>query len=58
VTITRSPAVADATAGTRARARSGGPLASERKWAWLFLAPTLIGLAVLSAGPILAASAQ
>ena len=54
MTITRSPAVADATAGTRARARSGGPLASERKWAWLFLAPTLLGLAVLSAGPILA----
>jgi multiple sugar transport system permease protein len=54
VTITRSPAVVDATAGTRARVRGGGPLSSERKWAWLFLAPTLIGLAVLSAGPILA----
>jgi multiple sugar transport system permease protein len=32
-----------------------GPLASESRWAWLFLAPTIIGLAVLSAGPILAA---
>jgi multiple sugar transport system permease protein len=32
----------------------GGPLATERRWAWLFLAPALIGLAVLSAGPILA----
>jgi multiple sugar transport system permease protein len=31
-----------------------GPLASESRWAWLFLAPTLLGLAVLSAGPILA----
>jgi len=54
VTVTRSPAVADASAGASARAKGGGPLASERKWAWLFLAPTLIGLAVLSAGPILA----
>lgn len=33
----------------------GGPLGSESRWAWLFLAPTIIGLAVLSAGPILAA---
>ena len=32
----------------------GGPLAGEGRWALLFLAPTLIGLAVLSAGPILA----
>ena len=32
----------------------GGPLASERRWALLFLAPTILGLAVLSAGPILA----
>jgi multiple sugar transport system permease protein len=32
-----------------------GPLASESRWAWLFLAPTLLGLAVLSAGPIVAA---
>jgi multiple sugar transport system permease protein len=37
------------------RARRGGPLAAESRWAWLFLAPTLIGLAVLSAGPIFAA---
>jgi multiple sugar transport system permease protein len=31
-----------------------GPRAGESRWALLFLAPTLIGLAVLSAGPILA----
>jgi multiple sugar transport system permease protein len=31
-----------------------GPRAGEGRWALLFLAPTLIGLAVLSAGPILA----
>jgi multiple sugar transport system permease protein len=37
------------------RARPRSPLAAESRWAWLFLAPTLIGLAVLSAGPILAA---
>jgi len=38
------------------RAVSGrGPRAREARWAWLFLAPTIIGLAVLSAGPILAA---
>lgn len=37
------------------RARRRGPLASESRWAWVFLAPTLIGLAVLSAGPIVAA---
>jgi multiple sugar transport system permease protein len=36
------------------RRRSRGPRAGERRWALLFLAPTLIGLAVLSAGPILA----
>ncbi len=36
-------------------ARSGrGPRAGEGRWVLLFLAPTLIGLAVLSAGPILA----
>jgi multiple sugar transport system permease protein len=29
-------------------------LASERRWAWLFLAPMVLGLAVLSAGPIIA----
>ncbi len=34
--------------------RSGGPLRGEGRWALLFLAPTLIGLTVLSAGPILA----
>lgn len=33
----------------------GGPRVREARWAWLFLAPTIIGLAVLSAGPILAA---
>jgi multiple sugar transport system permease protein len=38
----------------RARPR-GGPGARDSRWALLFLAPTLIGLAVLSAGPILAA---
>jgi len=38
-----------------ASARRGrGPLAGEGRWALAFLAPTLIGLAVLSAGPILA----
>jgi multiple sugar transport system permease protein len=31
-----------------------GPLAAERRWALVFLAPTILGLAVLSAGPILA----
>jgi multiple sugar transport system permease protein len=34
--------------------RGRGPLSGEGRWALLFLAPTLIGLAVLSAGPILA----
>lgn len=34
--------------------RGGGPLGGEGRWALLFLAPTLIGLAILSAGPILA----
>ncbi len=39
----------------RGPARRGrGPLAGEGRWALAFLAPTLIGLAVLSAGPILA----
>ncbi|MFN2483322.1 MAG: carbohydrate ABC transporter permease [Candidatus Limnocylindria bacterium] len=37
-----------------ARSGGGGPLDGERRWALLFLAPTLIGLAILSAGPILA----
>jgi multiple sugar transport system permease protein len=37
------------------RARTGhGPRSGEGRWVLLFLAPTLIGLAVLSAGPILA----
>ncbi len=34
--------------------RGAGPRTGEGRWALLFLAPTLIGLAVLSAGPILA----
>jgi multiple sugar transport system permease protein len=34
--------------------RRGGPLSGDGRWALLFLAPTLLGLAVLSAGPILA----
>jgi multiple sugar transport system permease protein len=38
----------------RAVKRGGGPLGGEGRWALLFLAPTLIGLAILSAGPILA----
>jgi multiple sugar transport system permease protein len=32
-----------------------GPRAGEGRWALLFLAPTLVGLALLSAGPIIAA---
>ncbi|MFL5778194.1 MAG: carbohydrate ABC transporter permease [Chloroflexota bacterium] len=38
----------------RRTTKRGGPLAGEGRWALLFLAPTLVGLAVLSAGPILA----
>ncbi len=38
----------------RPASRRGGPLSGEGRWALLFLAPTLLGLAVLSAGPILA----
>ena len=38
----------------RRRSTRGGPLAGEERWALLFLAPTILGLAVLSAGPILA----
>jgi multiple sugar transport system permease protein len=34
--------------------RGGGPLSGEGRWALVFLAPTLLGLAVLSAGPIIA----
>ena len=43
-----------AAGGRRSGSRSGGPLGGEGRWALLFLAPTLIGLAVLSAGPIIA----
>jgi multiple sugar transport system permease protein len=43
-----------AVAGRRSASRGGGPLGGEGRWALLFLAPTLIGLAVLSAGPVLA----
>jgi len=56
--VTSSPRIGDragAVEPPRRRARSGrGPRASEGRWVLLFLAPTLIGLAVLSAGPILA----
>ena len=34
--------------------RSAGRLGRDTWWAWLFLAPTALGLAVLSAGPIIA----
>jgi multiple sugar transport system permease protein len=34
--------------------RGGGPLSGDGRWALLFLAPTLLGLVVLSAGPVLA----
>jgi multiple sugar transport system permease protein len=40
--------------GGPATRRGRGPLAGEGRWALLFLAPTLLGLVVLSAGPILA----
>ena len=40
--------------GSTGRDPHRGPRAGEARWALLFLAPTLIGLAVLSAGPILA----
>ncbi len=46
--------VADSPVSPASRKRGGGPLASERRWAWLFLAPMVLGLAVLSAGPIIA----
>jgi multiple sugar transport system permease protein len=36
------------------RTRGGGPLGGEGRWALFFLAPTIIGLAILSTGPILA----
>jgi multiple sugar transport system permease protein len=49
------PAVARPVAARATTTRRGaGPRAGEGRWALLFLAPTLIGLAVLSAGPILA----
>jgi multiple sugar transport system permease protein len=38
----------------RVGGRGGGPLRGEGRWALLFLAPTLIGLAILTAGPVLA----
>jgi multiple sugar transport system permease protein len=41
-------------ASARAERPGPGPLAGERRWALLFLAPTSLGLAVLSAGPIIA----
>jgi multiple sugar transport system permease protein len=41
--------------GRRTGRRRGGPVGNEERWAWLFLAPTILGLAVLSAGPIAAA---
>jgi multiple sugar transport system permease protein len=34
--------------------RSAGRLGRDTWWAWFFLAPTILGLAVLSAGPIIA----
>ena len=40
--------------GAVAPRRRRGPRSGEGWWALLFLAPTLIGLALLSAGPILA----
>src|SRR3954464_14260013 len=43
-------------AAARGRRRRG-PRAGEGWWALLFLAPTLLGLALLSAGPILASFA-
>ncbi len=47
------PAVAETPVGAARRGR-GGPLDSERRWALVFLAPMLVGLAILSAGPIIA----
>jgi multiple sugar transport system permease protein len=56
--VTSTPRSGDQVRATRtrpARTRSNrGPRAGEGRWALFFLAPTLIGLAVLSAGPILA----
>ena len=48
-------AVRSVTGRSSARVSSGRrPRAGEGRWALFFLAPTLIGLAVLSAGPIIA----
>ena len=41
----------------RPRLRPSGRLGRDSWWAWAFLGPTLLGLAVLSAGPILASFA-
>jgi len=43
-----------AVADLEPRRRGAGPLSGEGRWALLFLAPTLIGLAILSAGPVVA----
>lgn len=40
---------------TPAPRRGAGPRPGEGRWALLFLAPTIVGLALLSAGPIVAA---
>jgi len=48
--VTRALAPGPPLAATRSRGRLG----RDRWWAWLFLAPTILGLAVLSAGPIVA----
>jgi multiple sugar transport system permease protein len=37
--------------------RGRGPLASEERWGYLFVAPVVVGLTILSAGPILASLA-
>ncbi len=37
-----------------ATSRPSGRLGRDSSWAWFFLAPTILGLAVLSAGPIIA----
>jgi multiple sugar transport system permease protein len=44
------------TRGRFRRAAPGGRLAHEGWWVWFFLAPTLIGLLFLSAGPIIASA--
>jgi multiple sugar transport system permease protein len=40
--------------GRRTAGGRGSPLGGEGRWALLFLAPTLIGLGILSAGPVFA----